>query len=152
MEAEVSESLNQRITQSKLITPKIREICPRTRLSSPGKNSRRFHEDSIAVRSDPGQTSSNHASWCRGVCECELKQFESKHFNAQKQFALIFFKYHLPISQYYTLSFILLTSLDVNECTTDSVSVHCRFFQEVEHSAHSAFSCALGIFSTAVEH
>lgn len=29
MEAEVSGSQNQRITQSKLITPKIQEICPK---------------------------------------------------------------------------------------------------------------------------
>lgn len=96
MEAEVSESLNQRITQSKLITPKIQEICPKNRLSSPGKNSRGFHEDSIAVRNDPGQTFSNHASWCMGVCECELKQFESKCLKAQKQLALIILSITFP--------------------------------------------------------
>lgn len=60
-------------------------------------------------------------------------------------------KYHLPFSQYRTLSFVLLISLHIHDYTKDSVSMRCRFLQEEKFSAHSAFFSALGIFSTRVE-
>lgn len=61
-------------------------------------------------------------------------------------------KYHLPFSQFCTLSFILLISLHVYYYTKGSVSMHCRFLQEEKCSAHSAFFSALGVFSARVEH
>jgi len=61
-------------------------------------------------------------------------------------------KYHLPFSQYRTLSFILLISLHAYFYTKDSVSMHCRFLQEEKRSAHSAFFSAVGLSSTHAEY